>query len=124
VDSDSSLVYAILVLFCFSCVFVFNYIFFLSFFSLAFFWPFCVFSVFKSFFCLFASDNSSLRQGNTVVDPDSSSVYAILFLDHPTWKLFILLGSCLQALFSSKIFCKIDTVALSFVFDKYYPIMD
>ena len=28
------------------------------------------------------------------------------------------------ALFSSKKFCKIDTVALSFVFDKYYPIMD
>ena len=28
-----------------------------------------------------------------------------------------------QALFSSKIFCKTGTVALSFVFDKYYPIM-
>ena len=28
------------------------------------------------------------------------------------------------ALFSSKIFCKIDTIALSFVFDKNYPIMD
>jgi hypothetical protein len=27
-------------------------------------------------------------------------------------------------LFSSKIFCKIDTVAFSFVFDKYYPIID
>ena len=26
-------------------------------------------------------------------------------------------------LFSSKIFCKIDTVAFSFVFDKYCPIM-
>jgi len=29
-----------------------------------------------------------------------------------------------MALFSSKFFCKIDTVVLSFVFDKYYPIMD
>ncbi|KAG0527383.1 hypothetical protein BDA96_06G228800 [Sorghum bicolor] len=29
-----------------------------------------------------------------------------------------------KALFSSKIFCKIDTVAFSFVFDKYCPIMD
>jgi len=28
------------------------------------------------------------------------------------------------ALFSSKIFWKIDTVALSFVFDKYFQIMD
>ena len=28
------------------------------------------------------------------------------------------------ALFSSKIFCKIDTVVFSFVFDKYYPIID
>ena len=27
------------------------------------------------------------------------------------------------ALFSSKIFCKIEIVPLSFVFDKYYPIM-
>ena len=27
-------------------------------------------------------------------------------------------------LFSSKIFFKIDTVAFSFVFDKYYPIID
>jgi hypothetical protein len=26
-----------------------------------------------------------------------------------------------EALFSSKIFCKIDTVAFSFVFDKYCP---
>jgi len=30
----------------------------------------------------------------------------------------------IKALFSSKKFCKIDTVALSFVFDKYCPIMD
>jgi len=29
-----------------------------------------------------------------------------------------------KALFSSKKFCKIDTVALSFVFDKKYPIID
>ena len=29
-----------------------------------------------------------------------------------------------KALFSSKIFCKIDTVALSFVFDKYYTTID
>jgi len=29
-----------------------------------------------------------------------------------------------QALFSSENFWKIDTVALSFVFDKYCPIMD
>jgi len=29
-----------------------------------------------------------------------------------------------KALFSFKIFYKIDTVALSFLFDKYYPIMD
>jgi len=29
-----------------------------------------------------------------------------------------------EDLFSSKIFCKIDAVALSFVFDKYYLIMD
>ena len=29
-----------------------------------------------------------------------------------------------KALFSSKKFYKIDTVALSFVFDKYCPIMD
>jgi len=28
------------------------------------------------------------------------------------------------ALFSSKKFCKTDTVVLSFVFDKYCPIMD
>jgi len=28
------------------------------------------------------------------------------------------------ALFSFKIFCKIDTVAFSFVFDKYFPIID
>jgi len=28
------------------------------------------------------------------------------------------------ALFSSKIFYKINTVAFSFVFDKYYPIID
>ena len=28
------------------------------------------------------------------------------------------------ALFSSKFFCKIDTVAFSFVFDKYCPIID
>jgi len=28
------------------------------------------------------------------------------------------------ALFSSKMFCKIDTVAFSFIFDKYYPIID
>ena len=32
--------------------------------------------------------------------------------------------NCIGALFSSKIFYKIDTVALSFVFDKYCPIMD
>jgi len=32
--------------------------------------------------------------------------------------------SCLKVLFSSKFFCKIDTVAFSFVFDKNYPIMD
>ena len=30
----------------------------------------------------------------------------------------------IQALFSSKIFCKIDTVAFSFVFDKYCSIID
>jgi len=30
----------------------------------------------------------------------------------------------LMALFSSKIFCKMDTVAFSFVFDKHCPIMD
>jgi hypothetical protein len=29
-----------------------------------------------------------------------------------------------KALFSSKIFYKMDTVAFSFVFDKYCPIMD
>jgi len=29
-----------------------------------------------------------------------------------------------KAFFSSKIFCKIDTVAFSFVFDKNYLIMD
>jgi len=29
-----------------------------------------------------------------------------------------------RALFSFKIFCKIDTVAISFVFDKYCLIMD
>jgi len=29
-----------------------------------------------------------------------------------------------MALFSSKIFCKIEIVPLLFVFDKYYPIMD
>ena len=34
------------------------------------------------------------------------------------------MGIQFKALFSSKIFYKIDTVALSFVFDKYYPIMD
>ena len=33
-------------------------------------------------------------------------------------------ASVCKALFSSKFFCKIDTVALSFVFDKNYPIMD
>ena len=33
-------------------------------------------------------------------------------------------SSSSQALFSSKKFCKIEIVALSFVFDKYYPIMD
>ena len=30
----------------------------------------------------------------------------------------------IEALFSFKIFCKIDTVVFSFVFDKYCPIMD
>jgi len=30
----------------------------------------------------------------------------------------------IRALFSSKIFYKMDTVAFSFVFDKYYSIMD
>jgi len=30
----------------------------------------------------------------------------------------------IKALFSSKIFCKIGIVALSFVFDKYYPIIN
>jgi hypothetical protein len=35
------------------------------------------------------------------------------------FKSHILLG-----LFSSKQFYKMDTVAISFVFDKYYPIMD
>ena len=29
-----------------------------------------------------------------------------------------------KALFSSKKFCKLDTVALSFVFDRYCPIME
>ena len=35
----------------------------------------------------------------------------------------VVVYTCTKALFSSKIFCKIDTVALSFVFDKYYLIM-
>jgi len=29
-----------------------------------------------------------------------------------------------KALFGSKNFCKVDTVAISFVFDKYYSIKD
>ena len=33
-------------------------------------------------------------------------------------------GDRVMALFSSKFFCKIGIVALSFVFDKYYPIID
>jgi len=33
-------------------------------------------------------------------------------------------GFSCEALFSSKIFCKTGTVALSFVCDKYCPIMD
>ena len=32
--------------------------------------------------------------------------------------------STIEALFSSKFFWEIDTVALSFVFDKYCPIID
>jgi hypothetical protein len=36
----------------------------------------------------------------------------------------LFLSIFVEALFSSKKFCKIDTVALSFVFDKNYPIMD
>ena len=36
----------------------------------------------------------------------------------------ILQNFSIKALFSSKIFCKIDTVAFSFVFDKYCSIMD
>ena len=34
------------------------------------------------------------------------------------------LYEAIMALFSSKIFCKIDTVTFSFVFDKYCPITD
>ena len=43
----------------------------------------------------------------------------------PCWpkKLIFEFGAT-QALFSYKIFYKIDTVAFSFVFDKYCPIMD
>jgi len=37
---------------------------------------------------------------------------------------FSVLAISYYALFSSKIFCKMDTVALSFVFDKYCPIID
>jgi len=44
-------------------------------------------------------------------------MYHNIWCDKKSWKF-------LEALFSSKIFCKIDTVALSFVFDKYSPIMD
>jgi len=33
-------------------------------------------------------------------------------------------ASLIQALFSFKNFCKIEIVALSFVFDKYFPIMN
>jgi hypothetical protein len=38
-------------------------------------------------------------------------------LDYPT-------PSVLKALFTSKFSCKMDTVAFSFVFDKYYSIID
>jgi hypothetical protein len=47
-------------------------------------------------------------------------------LPAPLTKRFymVVLFSFITALFSFKIFCKIDTVALSFVFDKYCLIMD
>jgi hypothetical protein len=46
-------------------------------------------------------------------------VYLVFSCDLKKFTLFSPFG-----LFSSKIFCKINTIALSFVFDKYYQIMD
>jgi len=52
--------------------------------------------------------------------------FCITVGDHSILVLPFSFGVCNlpKALFSSKIFCKIDTVALSFVFDKYYLIME
>ena len=67
----------------------------------------------RSSFQLADAPSTVLLQGNRI----------FLFLFFLVWKSKAA-GIESEALFSSKKFCKINTVALSFVFDKNCPIMD